>query len=106
MQLPSRKDSIEISVGVIFQAQLSGSFQSAQKELLNTSVFIVWWRSHCLSPISGRSDRMKLTYPICCGVDVHKTFLIATIITSDYVMPHYHQKRLRILRTICWIQTS
>ena len=36
---------------------------------------------------------MKLTYPVCCGVDVHKTFLVATIITSEYVMPHYHQKR-------------
>ena len=36
---------------------------------------------------------MKLTYPICCGVDVHKTFLVATIITSEYTMPHYHQKR-------------
>ena len=36
---------------------------------------------------------MKLTYPICCGVDVHKTFLVATIITSEYVMPHYYQKR-------------
>ena len=36
---------------------------------------------------------MKLTYPICCGVDVHKTFLVATIITSEYVMPHYRQKR-------------
>lgn len=36
---------------------------------------------------------MKLTYPICCGFDVHKTFLVATIITSGYVMPHYYQKR-------------
>lgn len=36
---------------------------------------------------------MKLTYPICCGVDVHKTLLVATIITSEHVMPHYHQKR-------------
>ena len=36
---------------------------------------------------------MKLTYPICCGFDVHKTFLVATIITSEYVMPHYYQKR-------------
>lgn len=36
---------------------------------------------------------MKLTYPVCCGVDVHKTFLVATIITSEYVMPHYRQKR-------------
>ncbi len=29
---------------------------------------------------------MKLTYPICCGVDVHKTFLVVTIITSEYVI--------------------
>ena len=36
---------------------------------------------------------MKLTYPICCGVDVHKTFLVATIITSNYVFPKYQQKR-------------
>ena len=36
---------------------------------------------------------MKLTYPVCCGVDVHKTFLVATIITSNYVIPQYQQKR-------------
>ncbi len=36
---------------------------------------------------------MKLTYPVCCGVDVHKTFLVATIITSDSVTPKYKQKR-------------
>jgi hypothetical protein len=31
---------------------------------------------------------MKLTYPVCCGVDVHKTFLVATIITSNYFTPN------------------
>ncbi len=36
---------------------------------------------------------MRLTYPICCGIDVHKTFLVATIITSEAIVPHYHQKR-------------
>ena len=36
---------------------------------------------------------MKLTYPVSCGVDVHKTFLVATIITSDGLIPHYRQKR-------------
>lgn len=36
---------------------------------------------------------MRLTYPICCGVDVHKTFLVATIITSNYEAPKYKQKR-------------
>jgi len=36
---------------------------------------------------------MKVVYPICCGVDVHKTFLVATIITSDGITPHYSKKR-------------
>lgn len=25
---------------------------------------------------------MKVVYPICCGVDVHKTFLVGTIIST------------------------
>lgn len=33
------------------------------------------------------------TYPICCGVDVHKTFLVATLITSEGIIPHYSKKR-------------
>ncbi len=36
---------------------------------------------------------MKLTYPICCGVDVHKTFLVATIIKTDGLVLKYHKKR-------------
>ena len=36
---------------------------------------------------------MKVVYPICCGVDVHKTFLVATIITSEGITPHYSKKR-------------
>lgn len=36
---------------------------------------------------------MKVVYPICCGVDVHKTFLIATIISTDSIQPHYLKKR-------------
>jgi transposase len=36
---------------------------------------------------------MKVVYPICCGVDVHKTFLVATIITSEGITPHYQKKR-------------
>ncbi|MTK12568.1 MAG: IS110 family transposase [Clostridiaceae bacterium] len=36
---------------------------------------------------------MKVVYPICCGVDVHKTFLVATIITSKGITPHYSKKR-------------
>ena len=36
---------------------------------------------------------MKVVYPTCCGVDVHKTFLVATIITSQGITPHYSKKR-------------
>ena len=36
---------------------------------------------------------MKVVYPICCGIDVHKTFLVATIITSQGITPHYSKKR-------------
>ena len=36
---------------------------------------------------------MKVVYPICCGVDVHKTFLVATLITSKGITPSYSKKR-------------
>jgi transposase len=36
---------------------------------------------------------LKVVYRICCGVDVHKKFLVATIITSDQLTPHYQKKR-------------
>ena len=36
---------------------------------------------------------MKLTYPICCGIDVHKTFLVATVIKTDGLTPKYTKKR-------------
>mgnify|MGYP002562575550 CR=1 FL=1 len=37
---------------------------------------------------------MKVVYQICCGVDVHKTFLVATIIkTTKGIQPSYQKKR-------------
>jgi len=41
---------------------------------------------------SGGTD-MKVVYSICCGVDVHKTFFVATLITTDGIMPHYQKRR-------------
>ena len=35
---------------------------------------------------------MRLVYPVCCGVDVHKKFLVATILTGDYLIPQCKQK--------------
>jgi len=36
---------------------------------------------------------LRIVYPICCGVDVHKTFLVATIITTQGIVPSYKKKR-------------
>ena len=38
---------------------------------------------------------MDILYPVCCGVDVHKSFLVATIITTKdgSLLPQYTQKR-------------
>jgi transposase len=36
---------------------------------------------------------VKVVYPICCGVDVHKSFLVATIIKTEGITPHYSKKR-------------
>lgn len=36
---------------------------------------------------------MKLVYPICCGVDVHKNIFVATIVSTDNVgLANYQQK--------------
>lgn len=37
---------------------------------------------------------MKVTYPTCCGVDVYKSFIVATIIkTTAVIEPSYQKKR-------------
>jgi len=38
---------------------------------------------------------LKVVFPTCCGVDVHKSFLVATIITTpkDSLQPSYQKKR-------------
>jgi len=46
------------------------------------------------TPIFKRGgSNVKVVYPICCGVDVHKKFFIATLITSEGITPHYQKKR-------------
>ena len=35
---------------------------------------------------------MGKTIPICCGVDVHKKFPVATILIGDYFIPQCKQK--------------
>ena len=38
---------------------------------------------------------MKVVFPTCCGIDVHKSFLVATIIKTqqDSLQPSYQKKR-------------
>jgi transposase len=51
---------------------------------------------------------LKVVYPICCGVDVHKSFLVATIIKTEGITPDYAKKRFStfnndILRFKQWL---
>ena len=36
---------------------------------------------------------MNVVYPICCGVDIHKKFFVATIITTEGIEPKYQKQR-------------
>jgi len=36
---------------------------------------------------------MTIVYPICCGVDVHKRFFVATLITTEGIEPKYKKRR-------------
>lgn len=55
---------------------------------------------------------MKVVYPVCCGVDVHKSFFIATIITTTSdIQPNYSRKRFStfnndILRFADWLKEN
>jgi len=51
---------------------------------------------------------MKVVHQICCGVDVHKSFIVATIIKTEGLMPQYAKKRFStfnngILRFKQWL---
>ena len=43
----------------------------------------------------GGGFAVKVVFPTCCGVDVHKTFVVATIITTPAgsLQPNYRKKR-------------
>ena len=54
--------------------------------------------SHCLAFSlsvwrSGHCFFLRAVYPICCGVDGHKSFLVATLITTEGIVPTYRKKR-------------
>jgi transposase len=51
---------------------------------------------------------LTVVYPICCGVDVHKNFFVATIITTDVIQPKYKKRRFstfnnQILQFKAWL---
>ena len=55
----------------------------------------MWWNSQWLLSIFQKGALpVKIVYQTCCGVDVHKSFLVATIIkTTSGVQPSYQKKR-------------
>ena len=60
----------------------------------NELCFIVWQFSQWLLIFYERNYAMQATYPTCCGVDVHKSFLVATIIkTTSGFEPSYQKRR-------------
>lgn len=51
---------------------------------------------------------MTVVYPICCGVDVHKMFFVATLITTVGIVPKYQKRRFstfnhQILEFKAWL---
>ena len=60
-----------------------------------TSLLNVWWSSQWLLCLTLKGVlTMKVVYQTCCGVDVHKSFLVATIIKiTSGVEPSYQKKR-------------
>jgi len=36
---------------------------------------------------------LNVVYPICCGVDIHKKFFVATLITTKGIQPEYQKRR-------------
>lgn len=51
---------------------------------------------------------LRTVYPICCGVDVHKSFLVATLITTQGIEPKYQKRRFstfnnEILKFKAWL---
>ena len=35
----------------------------------------------------------NIVYPICCGVDIHKTFFVATLVITEGLLPRYQKRR-------------
>lgn len=60
-----------------------------------TSLLNVWWNSQWLLYLTLKGVlTIKVVYQTCCGIDVHKSFLVATIIkTTSGVDPSYQKKR-------------
>lgn len=46
-----------------------------------------------LHKIKREGKKLKAVYPICCGVDVHKKFFVATLIVTQGLLPQYVKKR-------------
>ncbi len=75
------------------QAQISGAKARTLKIVL-TSVKLCDDPVNAFSPKYIGGEKLKVVYQICCGVDVHKKFLVGTIIsTTKEIQPCYEKKR-------------
>ena len=79
-------------LGSSVQAQISGAKRARTLKIVLTAVKSVMIQLMLLRKKGGFV--MKVVYPICCGIDVHKKFLIGTIITTTKgIEPKYQKKR-------------
>ena len=47
------------------------------------SLKIAFLNTFIKQKISFRGSLLKIVYPICCGIDVHKSFLVACIASTN-----------------------
>lgn len=83
-----RSDRAVICVDCLFQAQISVTSSTQTYLCINNLLVYCWAISQCCSiPVflsKGDSPMgLKVIYPICCGIDVHKSFVVAVIASTD-----------------------
>ena len=77
-----------------FQAQISGAMSPYTKNCFNFFVKLCGSSVNGFLSFTKGAFAMKVTYQTCCGVDVHKSFLVATIVkTTGGIEPSYQKKR-------------
>ena len=70
-----------------FQAQISGTNEHADLSLYKHYSFIAGQLVNAVHPCNSLKGvlpmSLKILYKICCGIDLHKTFVVACIASTN-----------------------